>query len=84
MYSYWSRCKISLNHLTIFSFEDFDHIQHNDVTATFESGQKDKFCGMDSPSKLFQCIEHSLTTKSCCFLTIPTYIKCILSDQKYN
>ena len=76
--------RFALNHLTIFSFEGYDHIQYDDVTATFECGQKDKFCGMDSPSKLFQCSEHSSTTKSCCFLTTPTYTECILSDQKYN
>ena len=76
--------RFALNHLTIFSFTDYDDVPYNDVTATFECGQKDKFCGMDSPDKLFQCSEHSSTTKSCCFLTTPTYSECILSDEKYN
>ena len=32
----------------------------------------------------FQCSEHSSTSKSCCYLTTPTYTECILSDKKYN
>ena len=39
---------------------------------------------MDSPEKIFQCSEHSSTTRSCCYLTTPTYTECILSSEKYN
>ena len=39
---------------------------------------------MDSPSKIFQCSEHSSTTQSCCYLTTPTYTECVLSDKKYD
>ena len=76
--------RFALNHLTIFSFKDNDNLEYNDVLATFECGQKDKFCGMDYPEKIFQCSEHSSTTKSCCFLSTPTYTECILSDKKYD
>ena len=76
--------RFALNHLTIFSFKDYDDLEYEDVTATFDCGQKDKFCGMDSPTKIFQCSEHSSTTQSCCFLSTPTYTECILSDEKYN
>ena len=76
--------RFALNHLTLFSFTDYDNTKYTDVTATFKCGQKDKLCGMDSPSKIFQCSEHSSTTQSCCYLTTPTYTECILSDKKYD
>ena len=71
--------RFALNYLSIFTYGDY-----KDVTATFHCGQKDKICGMDSPTKLFQCTEHSSTSKSCCFLETPTYTECVLSDQKYH
>ena len=78
--------RFALNHLTIFSFTDEkdNNKKYEDITATFKCGQKDKLCGMDSPSKIFQCSEHSSTTQSCCYLTTPTYTECILSDKKYD
>jgi len=76
--------RFALNHLTIFSYTDYHNTPYKDVTATFKCGQKDKLCGMDSPTKIFQCSEHSSTTQSCCYLTTPTYTECILSDQKYD
>ena len=76
--------RFALNHLTLFSFTDNHENEYTDVTATFKCGQKDKLCGMDSPSKIFQCSEHSSTTQSCCYLTTPTYTECILSDKKYD
>ena len=76
--------RFALNHLTIFSYKDYDNTEYENITATFECGQKDKLCGMDSPHKLFQCSEHSSTTQSCCFLSTPTYTECILSSEKYD
>ncbi len=76
--------RFALNFLTIFSFKDNENKEYKDVTATFECGQKDKYCGMDSPCELFQCSEHSSTTQSCCFLSTPTYTECVLSDEKYD
>ena len=78
--------RFALNHLTIFSFTDKDTAQteYKDVIADFKCGQKKEFCGMDSPNKIFQCSEHSSTTRSCCYLTTPTYTECILSSEKYN
>ena len=75
---------IILNYLTLFSFTDKGGVEHKDVTAKFECGQKEGLCGMDSPNKIFQCSEHSSTTQSCCYLTTPTYTECILSDKKYD
>ena len=71
--------RFELNYLSIFTYDTY-----KDVTATFHCGQKDKICGMNDPSKLFQCTEHSSTTKSCCFLQTPTYTECVLSDKKYT
>ena len=76
--------RFALNHLTIFSFKDYQNNNYEDITATFKCGQKDKLCGMNSPNKIFQCSEHSSTTQSCCYLTTPTYTECILSDKKYD
>ena len=76
--------RFALNHLTIFSFKDYNNIEYEDVTAKFECGQIDKLCGMDSPEKLFQCNEHSSITQSCCYLSTPTYTECILSEEKYD
>ena len=76
--------RFALNYLTIFSFVDFQGNEYEDVIATFKCGQKEGFCGMDSPEKIFQCSEHSSTTRSCCYLTTPTYTECILSSEKYN
>ena len=76
--------RFALNYLTIFSFKDFQGIEFEDVIANFQCGQTEGICGMDSPEKLFQCSEHSSTTRSCCFLTTPTYTECILSSEKYN
>ena len=76
--------RFALNYLTIFSFEDFQGNEYEDVIATFKCGQKEGLCGMDSPEKIFQCSEHSSTTRSCCYLTTPTYTECILSSEKYN
>ena len=78
--------RFALNHLTIFSFTDKDaaQTQYKDIIADFKCGQKKEFCGMDSPEKIFQCSEHSSTTRSCCYLTTPTYTECILSSEKYN
>ena len=76
--------RFALNYLTIFSFEDYDGHKYEDVTANFQCGQTEGFCGMDSPEKIFQCSEHSSTTRSCCYLTTPTYTECVLSSEKYN
>ena len=76
--------RFALNHLTLFSFKDFQGNEYEDVIADFKCGQKKEFCGMDSPEKIFQCSEHSSTTRSCCYLTTPTYTECILSSEKYN
>ena len=76
--------RFALNYLTIFSFNNINNEAFNDVTAEFEFGQEEGLCGMDSPEKLFQCSEHSSTTKSCCYLSTPTYTECILSSEKYN
>ena len=76
--------RFALNHLTIFSFKDKNNYEFKDIIADFKCGQKKEFCGMDSPNKIFQCSEHSSTTRSCCYLTTPTYTECILSSEKYN
>ena len=76
--------RFALNHLTIFSFKDNKGNLHNDVMGKFSCGQEDKLCGMDVPEQIFQCSEHSSTTRSCCFLSTPTYTECVLSDKKYN
>ena len=76
--------RFALNHLTIFSFRDNKGNLHNDVMGKFSCGQEDKLCGMDVPEQIFQCSEHSSTTRSCCFLSTPTYTECILSNKKYN
>ena len=76
--------RFALNYLTIFSFTDNGGDQHNNVMGKFSCGQEDKLCGMDSPDQIFQCSEHSSTTRSCCFLSTPTYTECVLSDKKYK
>ena len=76
--------RFALNYLTIFSFEDSEGNKYKDVTAEFKCGQTEGLCGMDSPEKIFQCSEHSSTTRSCCYLTTPTYTECVLSSEKYN
>ena len=76
--------RFALNYLTIFTFTDKQGTEYKDVIADFQCGQTDGYCGMDAPNKLFQCSEHSSTTKSCCYLTTPTYTECILSPNKYN
>ena len=76
--------RFALNHLTIFSFKDKNNEEFTDIIADFKCGQKKEFCGMDSPEKIFQCSEHSSTTRSCCYLTTPTYTEYILSSEKYN
>ena len=76
--------RFALNYLTLFSFKDNYNVVYKDVTAKFECGQKEGLCGMDSPNRIFQCSEHSSTTRSCCYLTTPTYTECILSSEKYN
>ena len=76
--------RFALNYLTIFSFKDNRNVQHNNVMGRFSCGQEDKLCGMDVPEQIFQCSEHSSTTRSCCFLSTPTYTECILSNKKYN
>ena len=76
--------RFAVNYLTIFTFTDKDGTEYKDIIADFECGQKEGYCGMDSPDKIFQCSEHSSTTRSCCYLTTPTYTECILSSEKYN
>ena len=76
--------RFALNYLTIFSFIDNNGNEYKDVIANFKCGQKEGLCGMDSPEKIFQCSEHSSTTRSCCYLSTPTYTECILSSEKYN
>ena len=76
--------RFALNFLTIFSFKDHLGNEYEDVIADFECGQTEGLCGMNSPDKIFQCSEHSSTTRSCCYLTTPTYTECILSSEKYN
>ena len=76
--------RFALNYLTLFSFTDYQGNEYKDVIADFKCGQKEGICGMDSPEKIFQCSEHSSTTRSCCYLTTPTYTECILSSEKYN
>ena len=76
--------RFALNYLTIFTFKDYQGNIYEDVTASFECGQTEGYCGMDSPKKIFQCSEHSSTTRSCCYLTTPTYTECVLSSEKYN
>ena len=76
--------RFALNYLTIFSFKDNLGNEYENVIADFECGQTEGLCGMDSPEKIFQCSEHSSTTRSCCYLTTPTYTECILSSEKYN
>ena len=76
--------RFALNYLTIFSFKDNGNVQHNNVMGRFSCGQEDKLCGMDVPEKIFQCSEHSSTTRSCCYLETPTYTECILSNKKYD
>ena len=76
--------RFALNHLTIFTLTANDGEVFEDVMGTFQCGQEDKLCGMDVPEEIFQCSEHSSTSKSCCYLTTPTYTECILSDKKYN
>ena len=76
--------RFALNYLTIFSFTDKRGNPHNNVMGRFSCGQEDKLCGMDVPEQIFQCSEHSSTTRSCCFLSTPTYTECILSNKKYN
>ena len=76
--------RFALNHLTIFSLKTKDGTPYNNVIGKFYCGQEDKFCGMNNPEQVFQCSEHSSTSKSCCFLSTPTYTECILSDKKYN
>ena len=76
--------RFALHYLTLFSFKDKSGIDYKDVTAKFECGQKEGLCGMDSPSRIFQCSEHSSTTRSCCYLTTPTYTECVLSSEKYD
>ena len=76
--------RFALNHLSIFSLKAKDNTPFNNVIGKFYCGQEDKLCGMDDPEKIFQCSEHSSTSKSCCYLSTPTYTECILSDKKYN
>jgi len=76
--------RFALNHLTIFTLTANDGEVFEDVMGRFQCGQEDKLCGMDVPEEIFQCSEHSSTSKSCCYLTTPTYTECILSDKKYN
>ena len=76
--------RFALNHLSIFSLKANDGRPFNNVIGKFYCGQEDKLCGMDDPEKIFQCSEHSSTSKSCCYLSTPTYTECILSDKKYN
>ena len=76
--------RFALNHLTIFTLTANDGEVFEDVIGKFQCGQEDKLCGMDVPEEIFQCSEHSSTSKSCCYLTTPTYTECILSDKKYN
>ena len=76
--------RFALNHLTIFSLKTSDNIEYNDVIGKFKCGQEDKFCGMNVPNEIFQCSEHSSTTRSCCYLSTPTYTECILSDKIYD
>ena len=79
--------RFALNHLTIFSLKDSDTSDgssYTDVIGRFKCGQEDRLCGMDVPDEIFQCSEHSSTTRSCCYLETPTYTECILSDQKYD
>ena len=76
--------RFALNHLTIFTLTANDGEVFEDVMGKFQCGQVDQLCGMDVPEEIFQCSEHSSTSKSCCYLTTPTYTECILSDKKYN
>ena len=76
--------RFALNHLSIFSLKANDGRPFNNVIGKFYCGQEDKLCGMNDPEKIFQCSEHSSTSKSCCYLSTPTYTECILSDKKYN
>ena len=72
------------NHLTIFTATANDGEVFENIIGKFQCGQVDQLCGMDVPEEIFQCSEHSSTTKSCCYLNTPTYTECILSDKKYN
>ena len=76
--------RFALNSLTILTLKDNKGIEYEDVIAKFQCGQTDKSCGMDVPDKIFQCSEHSSTSRSCCFLKTPTYTECVLSDKKYD
>ena len=76
--------RFALNHLTIFSLKANDGEEFTNVIGKFTCGQEDKLCGMDVPDKIFQCSEHSSTTRSCCYLETPTYTECILSNKKYD
>ena len=76
--------RFALNHLTIFTAKANDGQVFENVIGNFQCGQVDQLCGMDVPEQIFQCSEHSSTTKSCCYLITPTYTECILSDKKYN
>ena len=76
--------RFALNHLSIFSLKTNYGRPFNNVIGKFYCGQEDKLCGMNDPEKIFQCSEHSSTSKSCCYLSTPTYTECILSDKKYN
>ena len=76
--------RFALNHLTIFSLKTNHGEEFTDVIGRFTCGQEDKLCGMDVPEKIFQCSEHSSTTRSCCYLETPTYTECILSNKKYD
>ena len=76
--------RFALNHLTIFTATANDGEVFENIIGKFQCGQVDQLCGMDVPEEIFQCSEHSSTSKSCCYLTTPTYTECILSDKKYN
>ena len=72
------------NHLTIFTATANDGEVFENIIGKFQCGQVDQLCGMDVPEEIFQCSEHSSTTKSCCYLNTPTYTEYILSVKKYN
>ena len=69
-----------LNYLTV-----FDYKEHKNIKANFScNNTEEQSCGIDNPTKFYECSEHSSKLKSCCMLVTPTKTNCVMSQEKFD
>lgn len=52
--------------------------------VSFYCSQEVAWCGTRSPSKIFQCREHSSTSLSCCYIDNGNKSDCALANSKFD